>query len=118
MRLWSALVVLIPPLFLVFLLGAADIAEQNPGVSEVALVAGAIAGTLVAWVIVLVLVVHHWRSGWRRLWSLPLLFLAGVLFFPILLLLFSSSVRSGLLPYKPAPRSDATSQLPVASRRA
>ena len=91
-------VILIPPVFLFFLLGAADIAEQNPGISEVALLAGAIAATLVAWVIVVVLVVHQWRGGWRRLWRLPLLVLAGVLFFPILFLLFSSTFRRGVLP--------------------
>ena len=84
-------------MFLFFLLGAADIAEQNPGISEVAL-RQAIAATLVAWVIVVVLVVHQWRGGWRRLWRLPLLVLAGVLFFPILFLLFSSTFRRGVLP--------------------
>lgn len=94
-------VVLIPPVFLFFLLGAADIAEQNPGISEIALLAGTIGLTLAAWVVAVVLFIRHWRGGWKRLWSLPLVVLGGVLFFPSLLLLFSSSFRGDALPYKP-----------------
>lgn len=100
-------VVLIPPALLFALLSAADIAEQNPGISEVALVAGAVGLTVAAWVVAVVLFIRHWRGGWKRLWSLPLVVLGGIFFLPTLLLLFSSSIRKAWLPYKPAREDSA-----------
>jgi hypothetical protein len=83
------------------MLGAADIKDEYPGTSDVVLVACVIGLTVAAWVVAVVLFVRHWQGGWKRLWTLPLVVIAGLFFFPILFLLFSKSVRRNVLPVKP-----------------
>lgn len=46
-------------------------------------------------------VIHRWRRGWISIWKAPLILLIGGVFWPVLFLLFSDSVRRGLLPTRP-----------------
>jgi hypothetical protein len=47
-------------------------------------------------------VISRWRRGWRSIWKAPLILLIGGLFWPALFLLFSRSMRQGLLPAPPS----------------
>lgn len=94
----------IPVALFVTALGIASAESENSSAPEAFLWALVIAIPLAAWGAVVVYLVRSWCRGYRRLWSLPLVVVVGVFFWPLLFLLFSSKVRKAVLPYPPPPR--------------
>jgi hypothetical protein len=92
----GALVLALPLYLYLLVFFALAAMDSSTGAVIFVFVASAAGWMILAWVIA-----NFWRKGWASVWKIPLLVMVGVLFWPVLLLLFSRSIRRAVLPGRP-----------------